>query len=231
MTKWGAIFDWDGVVVDSSFPHEESWRRLARENSHPWPEDFFKRGFGMKNETIIRNLFAWTNDEEEIKRLSKRKEELYRSIVDEVGISLIKGVSRWLDELNAAGIPCAVGSSTPGQNIAHVIERLKLGRAFSAIVASEDVTYGKPDPQVFLLCAKRLGVPPYGCVVFEDTPVGIKAAKAASMKAIALATTHSRENLAGADLIINNFSDLTIEKTERLFLGCRKKDDIKCSIS
>jgi beta-phosphoglucomutase-like phosphatase (HAD superfamily) len=95
--KLGAIFDWDGVIVDSSSHHEESWERLAKETGFTLPEGHFRRGFGMKNEFIIPNLLNWSNRPPEIRQLSLRKEELYREILLEWGIiRSLPGVIEWL---------------------------------------------------------------------------------------------------------------------------------------
>lgn len=105
--KLGAIFDWDGVIVDSSSHHEESWERLAMETGFTLPEGHFRKGFGMKNEFIIPNLLNWSNRAQEIRQLSLRKEELYREILLEWGIRPLPGVIEWLTELRQHGIRCA----------------------------------------------------------------------------------------------------------------------------
>src|SRR5438093_12869315 len=155
--SFGAIFDWDGVIIDSSAHHEESWERLAREVAKPLPAGHFKRGFGMKNEFIIPQLLAWSRDLEEIKSLSLRKEALYREVVKERGLAPLPGVSEWLKKLAAANIPCVVGSSTHRVNIELALETIHLSEYFSAVVSAEDVTHGKPDPEVFLKAAGRIG--------------------------------------------------------------------------
>src|SRR5579862_2551255 len=108
---WGAIFDWDGVIIDSSKAHEESWERLAREEQKPLPHDHFVKGFGRKNEFIIPELLGWTRNEAEVRRLSLRKEALYREVVCDRGQSALPGVRTWLERLRAHGVPCAIGSS------------------------------------------------------------------------------------------------------------------------
>jgi beta-phosphoglucomutase-like phosphatase (HAD superfamily) len=107
---WGAIFDWDGVIIDSSRQHDESWDRLAAEVGKPLPEGHFKAGFGRKNEFIIPNILKWADDPAKVRELSLRKEALYRDIVVERGLEPLPGVRAWLERLAAAGIPSAVGS-------------------------------------------------------------------------------------------------------------------------
>jgi beta-phosphoglucomutase-like phosphatase (HAD superfamily) len=99
----GAIFDWDGVIINSAVHHEESWERLARETGKTLPKDHFKRGFGMKNEVIIPELLGWTSNPAEVGVLSLRKEAIYREVVRERGIAALPGVEAWLRTLREAG--------------------------------------------------------------------------------------------------------------------------------
>jgi HAD superfamily hydrolase (TIGR01509 family) len=108
----------------------------------------------------------------------------------------------WCADLRQANIPCAVASSTPLANIECVIESLGVRPFFRALVCGEDVTCGKPDPEVFLLAAARLQAPPARCVVFEDAHVGIEAGRKAGMRVIGVATTHPAHSLHGADRVV-----------------------------
>ena len=214
---WGAVFDWDGVIIDSSAQHEASWERLALEISKPLPQGHFKRGFGMKNEFIIPRILAWTEDPAEITRLSMRKEELYREIVREHGVTPLPGVETWLQRLSDAGIPCVIASSTHRANIEVTLEVLHFARFFTSIVSAEDVTLGKPDPQVFLKAASRIGRVPGCCVVFEDAHAGIQAAKNAGIKVIAVATTNPLAELSNAALAVERLDQLSVEKIDGWF--------------
>lgn len=214
---WGALFDWDGVIIDSALQHEESWERLAKDENLILPQGHFRRGFGMKNEKIIPELLKWTSDPSEIKRLSLRKEALYRDIVEEKGLSPLPGVRPWLERLRVAGIPCAVGSSTHRANIDLSLRLMKLESFFQCIVTSEDVTHGKPHPEVFLTGAKRIGLPPNKCVVFEDAHVGIQAALAGGMKVIGVATTHQANGLPGAHKVVHRLDELNVKDLESWF--------------
>ncbi len=212
MKSWGAIFDWDGVVIDSSRPHELSWRMLAREESRVLPPGHFKRGFGMKSERIIPEILHWTDDPDEVTRLAARKGELYRGIIRKGGLSPLPGVLRWLERLKAATVPCVIASSTNSKNIRCAMEVLRLETYFADMVAGEDVAHGKPDPEVFLLAARKLGMAPRRCVVFEDAHVGIEAARAAAMKVVGVATTHPAETLRDADKVVARLDELTVEE-------------------
>ena len=215
--RWGAIFDWDGVVIDSSAQHEESWERLAREIAKPLPEGHFKRGFGRKNEFIIPEQLQWSSDPGEIHRLSLRKEALYRDIVQERGLLPLPGVKEWLQKLADAGVPCVIGSSTHRLNIEVSLDIIHLAEYFADIVSAEDVTQGKPAPDVFLKAASKIHREPAMCVVFEDAHVGIQAAHNAGMKVVAVATTNPLPDLGKADLAVQSLGQLDIETINRWF--------------
>jgi HAD superfamily hydrolase (TIGR01509 family) len=214
--KLGAIFDWDGVIVDSSSHHEESWERLAMETGFTLPEGHFRKGFGMKNEFIIPNLLNWSNRAQEIRQLSLRKEELYREILLEWGIRSLPGVIEWLTELRKHGVRCAIGSSTHRLNILTSLTVLGFEDWFAAIVTAEDVSQGKPDPEVFLTAAKQIGIDPSHCVVFEDAFVGIEAAHRGGMKVVAVATTNRIETLKNADLAVHRLDELSVDQVAAL---------------
>ena len=214
--KLGAIFDWDGVIVDSSSHHEESWERLAMETGFTLPEGHFRKGFGMKNEFIIPNLLNWSNRAQEIRQLSLRKEELYREILLEWGIRSLPGVIEWLTELRKHGVRCAIGSSTHRLNIHTSLTVLGFEDWFAAIVTAEDVSHGKPDPEVFLTAAKKIGIDPIHCVVFEDAFVGIEAAHRGGMKVVAVATTNRIETLKTADLAVHRLDELSLNQVAAL---------------
>lgn len=207
-TTWAAIFDWDGVIINSSRQHEESWERLGRETGQALPPGHFQKSFGRKNEYIIPEMLGWTRDPDEIRRLSLRKEALYREVVAERGLEALPGVRTWLERLRAAGVPCAIGSSTHRANIELSLGLIGLAEFFQASVTSEDVQEGKPHPEVFLTAAARVSCPPERCVVFEDAHVGIAAARAGGMKVVGVATTHPPAELTAADRTVRRLDEL-----------------------
>jgi len=215
-SPWAVIFDWDGVIVESSDAHRKSWELLAAEEGRSLPPDHFQQGFGMKNPEIIRDLLKWTDNAIDIERLSRRKEELYRRIIREQGLRLVPGAVHLLAELQAKSVPMAIASSTERKNIT-LIMRLYLPRIwFPVLVTAEDVKRSKPEPDVFLTASHRLGVPPESCVVVEDAPAGIAAARRAGMKAVAVATTRPAEMLADADMIVPDLTALDTQVLARL---------------
>jgi len=215
----GALFDWDGVVIDSSRQHEESWEALARELDKPLPPDHFLRGFGMKNQFIIPNILEWTRDPEEIHRYSLRKEALYREIVRQHGIAPLPGVRSLLRLLRDHGVRCAVASSTHRENIETILDVIGVRLFFDAVITAEDVDHGKPDPEVFLKGAQAIGIEPARCVVFEDAHVGIEAGLAAGAKVIAVATTNPLDELGKAHLAVESLESIDWPAFSGLFRG------------
>ena len=212
----GAIFDWDGVVIDSAAQHERSWEMLAQEERRPLPPDHFEQGFGKVNKFIIPNLLKWTDDAEEIRRLDLRKEELYRELLREQPITVLPGVRDLLEALQAAGIPSVVGSSTPRRNLEVAIDVLGLDGFFLDLVSADDVSRGKPDPEVFLKAAAKAGREPSRCVVFEDSLHGIEAGIAGGMKVVGVATTHTADKLTAAHRSVHRLTEVDVAFLEVL---------------
>src|SRR5262249_41458197 len=213
---FGAIFDWDGVIIDSGKLHEKSWHRLAKELGQTIAPDSFIRGFGMKSQQIIAEIHRWSHDPIEILPQTNRKEELYRELLAKTKIAPLPGVTDWLHQLRATAVPCAVASSTPRPNIDALLIRLGLKEMFEEIVSGEDVVHGKPDPEVFLTAAKRLRLEPKQTVVFEDAHVGIEAAHVAGMVVVAVTTTHSSAELRAADLVVRRLDELFVPQVSAL---------------
>lgn len=210
------IFDWDGVVVDSSRHHERSWEILAEQRGLPLPSDHFKRGFGKKNNFIIPDL-GWATEPAEVDALADAKENLYRSLVREHGIEPLPGVHGLLAALRDEGIPAAIGSSTERANLDLLLDLMGLREFFAAIVSGEEVAHGKPDPAIFLLAAQRLAVPAPDCLVIEDALVGIEAAHAAGMPVLAVATTNTAADLQAADAVAESLAVVTPRDLRKFF--------------
>lgn len=218
-SAWGVIFDMDGVLVDTYHAHWESWRIIAAQEGRTLHEEEFAATFGRTSREIIASWPGASYTEEQIAELDRRKEEAFREILRK-NFTPMPGVLEMLDRLTRAGFRLAIGSSGPPENVALVLERLGGPDRFAAIVHGKDVSRGKPDPQVFLLAAERAGVPPAGCVVVEDAPVGIEAAHRAGMKAIGLVSTgRTPQQLAEADLVIHSLDAMTPETLQALLLG------------
>jgi HAD superfamily hydrolase (TIGR01509 family) len=165
----------------------------------------------MTNPSIFERLLGTSVHADELQRYGDIKEECYRNAA-RTTIALMDGVRPFLDALTAHGASLAIGSSGVLPNLQLTVEACGLSGRFAAIASLEDIQRGKPDPQVFLVAARKVGIPPSACVVFEDATVGIQAAKAAGMLAIGVTTTHSAQSLfaAGADHVIDHFSECDV---------------------
>ena len=212
---WGVLFDWDGVVIDSSSQHERSWELLASERGLILPEGHFKAGFGKKNEVIIPAL-GWGDDPAIVRELADRKEELYRKLVAAEGVIVLPGARELLVALQEAGIPRAVGSSTPRGNLDALFAATGLDALFDQVVCGSDVLHGKPDPEVFLKGAALLGLPPHRCLVIEDAFAGIEAARRGGMKVVGVATTNPLSSLGECDLAVETLLEVSPSKLESL---------------
>src|SRR5262245_23354266 len=180
------IWDVDGTLVDTAAHHFQAWARFAAEIGKPFTHDDFAATFGMRNPEILRKLFDPNADDALCARWGERKEDLYRASVRAEGTALLPGVAKLLAAFAEAGWPQAVGSSAPVGNLDLLLGVTNTRRYFGAVVTGDDVTRGKPHPEVFLAAAKKLGADPRRCVVFEDAVAGVEAAKAGGMACVAV---------------------------------------------
>ena len=206
----GVIFDVDGVLVDSGAAHAASWRCVAEQHAIHVSDEEFKRTFGQPSRDIIRILWGPGVDDEQVARLDDEKEAAYRRLITGA-VPLMPGVHEAVRALRDAGLVLAVASSGPQANVELVLREGDLGQYFDAVVTGFDVERGKPAPDCFLLAADRAGIDPRACVVVEDAPVGIEAARAARMQAIGFVGTHPAARLAaaGAALTVERLCDIT----------------------
>jgi len=221
-TTSAVIWDVDGTLVDTAELHFGAWVELCRDLGREFTRADFAATFGRRNPEIIRYQFADRFDETAIADLGDRKEELYKAGARQ-GVSLLPGARELLQGLHDAGFRQAIGSSAPLGNIDLILELTQAARFFDAISSAEDTQRGKPDPQVFLVAARKLGVPPPRCVVMEDAVAGVQAARAGGMKCIAVSFVghHSEESLrqAGADPVVKTLSEVSVETVRRLTQG------------
>ena len=206
------IFDMDGVLIDTYHAHFESWAALCAEHGIPLDEAQFAPTFGRTTREIIGMLWSEPPDDAAIRALDNRKEALFRDIVAR-DFPAMDGARELLESLRATGLAVAIGSSGPPENVS--LAAGELGEHFfDVIVHGRDVERGKPDPQVFLLAAKRLGVAPEHCVVIEDAAAGIQAARTAAMAVVALNSTgHTEKDFVepAPDMIASSLRELSPE--------------------
>lgn len=206
--RLGVIFDVDGVLLDSYQMHFECWLSLAEEYGIEITEAEFRSLFGRRGREIARQVWGPEFPEQQVVSIHRRKQALYRESLQR-NLPAMDGAVQLIDALVKAGLVLAVGSSAPPANVEMTLERLGRRQAFSAIVTGSDVTRGKPDPRVFLLAAQRMGIEPSHCAVIEDAPVGIAAAVAGGMTAIALLGTAPADRHTQAHLVVNSLHQLS----------------------
>ncbi len=198
-----AIFDLDGTLIDSAALHAESWHLLAAEQSLELDPDWFQRTFGRANRDIIPEMTGRAMPADEIAAWSDRKEELYRGLAAQ-SLVLFDGARQLLDDLAAAGWRLGIGSSTPRANLDFSLPLLGIDDRIEATVGMEEVSRHKPEPDTFLEVARRLGVAPERCLVFEDAPAGIQAARRGGMKGVAVTTHHPASSFDGLAVAIRD---------------------------
>jgi beta-phosphoglucomutase len=234
-TPVAVIFDMDGVLVDSAEAHRRAWEQLGCEVGTPFTAALFQQTFGQRNASIIplwlgaRGVRAITA--ERLDELADRKETLYREFVRQGAVRIYPGALTLLPQLRTLGARVAIASSGPRANISLLIDTIGVRAAVDALVASEDVTQGKPDPEVFLKAAEQLRVDACRCAIIEDSVHGIAAAKRAGMLAVAVLTSTARAVLlaAGADLITDDIGGLNAgELVRRVAAHGGSWGDFKC---
>jgi len=214
-TPRAVLWDVDGTLIDSSEYHWLSWQGTLAAENFPITRAQFASTFGQRNDEILRAYFpAYTADD--ITRVGEVKERAYRELIRARGVELLPGVRRWLEKLRSQGWLQAVASSAPRLNLDTIIAALSLEPFFAAIASAEDVTAGKPDPQVFLAAARKVGVEPARCVVVEDAPAGTEAARRAGMRSIGVLSSH--EGLR-ADIVVRSLEELYDDAFDDLLAG------------
>ena len=208
------IWDMDGVLIDSGDYHYRAWREiLAAQKQAPLTLDNFRKTFGLRNSEMLRDVLGYDLSEEAAEQLASIKEERYRALLRESGIPLLPGVLTWLQQLHRAGWRHAVASSAPRANLDAILEAVDIRQYFDALVTAEDVSRGKPDPEVYLTAARKLGVPPQRCIVIEDAPAGVEGAHRAGMLCIGVLTTHTQLT---ADIVAPTLPDSPWQTLEQL---------------
>ncbi|MEM1123276.1 MAG: HAD family phosphatase, partial [Bacteroidota bacterium] len=186
MTKIkGFIFDMDGTLIDNMMVHHRAWQQKLRAYGVDWSlKEVMEKVHGV-NVELLERLFGDRFTPEERIRISAEKEEAYRAIYQEE-IKPIEGLLDFLETAKAANIPMAIATAAPPENAYFVLENLPIKPYFKALFHSDDVSRGKPDPQVFELAADALRLPLQNCLIFEDSLTGAEAAKRAGCPAIIL---------------------------------------------
>ncbi len=195
----------DGVLIESTDIHTQAWEIYLRRHGID-PTGVLAKMFGKRNDDIVRILWGDGLSPAEVFHHGAEKEKLYRELMTPVFEEhVVKGVRGFIQAAAALGVPCALGTNAEPANVDYVLEHTGLRPLFSAFVDGHQVRLPKPDPEVYLTAAARLGVDPRNCVVFEDSPGGMQAARTAGARVVALLTT--LDQAPAADLAVPDFLD------------------------
>jgi beta-phosphoglucomutase family hydrolase len=183
-TGCAVLWDLDGTLFDSGEYHLQAWQETMTARGLGITREAFLSTFGQRNDNVLRDLLGPATSMATIEEISVAKEARYREILAAQGATLTPGTGCWLARLRAAGWRQAVASSAPWLNVEAMLRALGVLHDFDALVSGDDVRESKPAPEIFLLAAHKLGVPPARCVVVEDSPAGIEAARRAGMRSV-----------------------------------------------
>ena len=212
------IWDMDGVVADTASYHFRAWQEVFQKQGVDFTEEDFKKSFGQRNDTIIRSTMGDGVSQDEMDGISSEKEESFRQRMRQ-NLKPLPGVIKLIKSLAKRGFRLALASSAPIANIQLITRGLDINSYFQHIISAEDVTEGKPNPQVFLLAARRLGIKPANCIVIEDAVAGVAAAKRAGMHCLAITNTHPKVSLIEADLIVDTLETVSVDDLKGLLIN------------
>ena len=211
------LWDVDGVLIDTAPFHYQAWRTLFASLGKELSRAEFLKTFGLRNDDTLQSILGPLPDDR-LQELGHRKEEIFREAI-RGHIAPMPGAVEIVRRLRRAGVRQAVVSSAPRDNVVETLRALSIEGEFQELITEEDVGRGKPDPQGYVLAAERLGVPPSDCVVIEDAPAGVEAAKRAGARCIGLAAGRAPEELAQADLVVGSLEDEAVNS----FLGISRQ--------
>jgi HAD superfamily hydrolase (TIGR01509 family) len=212
-TRDAVIFDFDETIINLEPQHTAAHAALCRDYGVDYlqmPESF-RRGSGRRIIDDVREMrahFAWPASEDE---LFARRQKHFDELCRVANLDVMPGVRAMIATLRATNVPLAITSSAVKSSIEAILDRLQLRDAFTLIVDGSEVAHGKPDPEAYLLTARKLGVAAARCLVFEDSHVGVVAAKRAGMFCVAVRNPQAleRQDLSMADLVVENMGEAT----------------------
>jgi len=191
------IFDMDGVLIDSGAHHRDAWRLLLGDIGVTPPPDYWRLTIGRPAEDAVPLLLGRRVDRTEAAALAQRKRDLYTQLAVR-GTRAIPGVSAFVETLARQKVPRAVATSAGRREAESLLTEIGVRRCFDVVVTAEDVRWGKPNPEVYLKAAAGLAIASKACLVFEDSLVGVHAARNCGMRVIGLTTSHTGRELLGA---------------------------------
>jgi beta-phosphoglucomutase family hydrolase len=208
----GVLWDLDGTLADSSEFHWQAWREAMDAAGVPITREQFLASFGQRNDAILSRWLGASATPERIRQIGDAKEARYRELIAAAGLQPLPGAAEWVRRLHAEGWRQAIASSAPRLNIESMVAVLGFGDYIDAVVGAEDVRRGKPDPEVFLTAAERIGVPANRCIVVEDAAAGIEAARRGGMRSIGVGAASTLPD----DLRVRALDELPVDAFERL---------------
>jgi beta-phosphoglucomutase family hydrolase len=215
-----AIFDMDGVVADNMAYHTKAWEKFLQKYSPGLEIGDVSSKYGMTNSDLMSFVLSRKLTPDEVERYGEEKEQYYRELYA-ADMAPLPGLVDFLRELKSAGMRTVVATSAPRSNADFLLGGLKIRPFFDAVIHAGHVTRGKPEPEIYLTAASRVGCRPDACVVFEDAMAGIEAGRRAAMTVVGVATTFPPEKLTGARLVIKDFREVTVARLNELLV---KKD-------
>jgi beta-phosphoglucomutase len=206
-----AIFDMDGVIADNMGYHTKAWELFIRKYAPQLVIGDVTPHYGKTNADLMGYVFGRRLTASEVEEYGEEKERFYRELYA-ADMAPLPGLVKFLEELRADGLHAVVATSAPKSNVDFLLDGLKIRPLFDAVVDAGHVTRGKPDPEIYLKAASRVGCRPEDCVVFEDAAAGIEAGRRARMMVVGVATTLSSENLTGTALVIKDFREVNVAR-------------------
>jgi HAD superfamily hydrolase (TIGR01509 family) len=216
LSQYGVLWDLDGVLIDSSRQHLESWMRILPRFGLTMTKELHEQTFGMNNREILTIMLGEPPEADTLRRISREKESAFREIIRGT-VEPLAGAVELLEQLHSAKMRQAIASSAPQENIRVVVNELQIGGYFRALVSGHDLP-AKPDPAIYLEAARQIALGPEACVVVEDAVVGVRGAITAGMRAVGVTNTHPANALQDANLIVESLLDLSVDEIAHLLL-------------
>lgn len=218
LKKIGIAFDLDGTLVDNNLYHIESWKVFYKKRGWELTNELYNQHFnGKTNKDVLEFIYGSELSNDLITQLTNEKESLYREIYASK-IKPIAGLINLLDMLKTDNIEMVMATSGIPDNIEFLFNHIPIKHYFKDVLNFTHIKKGKPDPEIYLLAAEKLNVPPSNCIAFEDALAGIESARSAGFKVIAITTTHKKEELKLADMVIDNYTQINLQTLYNLRL-------------
>lgn len=214
----GTLWDLDGTLIDTAPIHWQAWNEILLHENYTLSREEFSSCFGMRNDTIVPMWLGPQISAFDIARISDAKETRFRALLEELPIQLLPGVSEWLARLHRQGWRQAIATMAPRPNLDQMVRKAGIGKYLDAFATAEDVARGKPEPDIFLTAAARLGISPSRCVVVEDAPAGVEAARRAGMRSIGVGPAIPP---GAADLHVSSLDQLPEDGFDQLLYRSR----------